>query len=428
MCSYWLLTKASVGSSRSQIATSPRPSGNSMGTSFMECTARSARPSSMASSSSFTNRPLPPIFASGTSRILSPWVLILTSSTVMLSCSRSSSDLMNSACHSARALLRVAMRRVRLDMALTVVRGKCAPRLPCGRKKSRHRGVCTPHMPGICPLSTPSGGGLVFLQPLANGAGMFATDGQCRLVTFEEQAVMTVGVAPQAADKAHPHQGVAMNPQQLFGVGLFQFFQGVVAQGFTPGMVQGYVLVVGFAVENGVQVNQLGTPVGANCQLPGAVISLPGEAAPLYPVCPASPLQGLRQGLFAHRLEQVAAGLHVKGLDGVMVIGRAENHRRRIFQLADLLRRLHAVHAGHANIQQQDIGLQAGDLPEGIVTVSGFTAHLVSRQVFQQPVDTLSRQWFVIGNQDALLWVGIHNLTVKQGVGAGLRFVAAASG
>src|SRR5690554_5821033 len=165
---YWLLTKASVGSSRSQIATSPRPSGNAMGTSFMECTARSARPSSMASSSSFTNRPLPPIFASGTSRILSPWVLILTSSTVMLSCSRSSSDLMNSACHSARALLRVAMRRVRLDMALTVVRGKCAPRLPCGSKKVPPPGCLYPSYARYLP----------FIYPVRGRAGVPATTGE----------------------------------------------------------------------------------------------------------------------------------------------------------------------------------------------------------------------------------------------------------
>src|SRR5690554_3274726 len=83
------------------------------------------------------NRPLPPILARGTSRILSPWVLILTSSTVTLSCSRSSSDLMNSACHSASALLRVAMRRVRLDMALTVVRENVPQGYLVAVKKSR---------------------------------------------------------------------------------------------------------------------------------------------------------------------------------------------------------------------------------------------------------------------------------------------------
>ena len=69
---YVLETKASRGSSRSQIQKRPRPSGKSMGTSFIECTAMSASFSSSAVSSSLTNKPLPPIFDSGESSSLSP--------------------------------------------------------------------------------------------------------------------------------------------------------------------------------------------------------------------------------------------------------------------------------------------------------------------------------------------------------------------
>ncbi len=59
-----------------------KPSGNAIGTSFIECTARSARPSKSAASNSLTNNPLPPIFAKGVSKILSPCVTNLTNSTV----------------------------------------------------------------------------------------------------------------------------------------------------------------------------------------------------------------------------------------------------------------------------------------------------------------------------------------------------------
>ncbi len=68
-------TNASRGSSRARIAASSNPAGSATGTSFAECTAMSARPSSSAASSSFTNSPLPPIFASERSRISSPRVL-----------------------------------------------------------------------------------------------------------------------------------------------------------------------------------------------------------------------------------------------------------------------------------------------------------------------------------------------------------------
>ena len=57
-----LETKASVGFSRGQITLRPRPFGNSIGTSFKECTAISALFSSMAISSSLTNKPLPPTY------------------------------------------------------------------------------------------------------------------------------------------------------------------------------------------------------------------------------------------------------------------------------------------------------------------------------------------------------------------------------
>ena len=57
---YLFDTNASRGSSRSITQASSNPCGNSIGTSLSECTAKSARPSSIATSNSLTNRPLPP--------------------------------------------------------------------------------------------------------------------------------------------------------------------------------------------------------------------------------------------------------------------------------------------------------------------------------------------------------------------------------
>ena len=69
-------TKASRGFSRAEMAASTKPSGITIGTSFIECTARWALPSCIATSSSLMNRPLPPISASGRSRIWSPLVVM----------------------------------------------------------------------------------------------------------------------------------------------------------------------------------------------------------------------------------------------------------------------------------------------------------------------------------------------------------------
>ena len=106
----WLDSRQSRGSSRSSTTGICSSGGSSTGTSFMECTARSASPASIACSSSLMKRPLPPILASGVSRMRSPAVLITSSSIRSSGWAASSRALTCSACHSASRLPRVAMR------------------------------------------------------------------------------------------------------------------------------------------------------------------------------------------------------------------------------------------------------------------------------------------------------------------------------
>ena len=108
---YWLDTTASRGSSRSVIAARQNPGGISAGMSFMECTARSARPSFRATSSSLMNSPFPPSVASLASCSSSPRVVIGRSSTRHFGYSDFSRCCTYSACHTARRLSRVAMMR-----------------------------------------------------------------------------------------------------------------------------------------------------------------------------------------------------------------------------------------------------------------------------------------------------------------------------
>ena len=81
MLLYLLLTKASPAFARSVIAVRHSPSGSTVGISFKLCTARSMVPSKSSCSISLVNRPLPPIFASGTSKMRSPLVTIFLSVT-----------------------------------------------------------------------------------------------------------------------------------------------------------------------------------------------------------------------------------------------------------------------------------------------------------------------------------------------------------
>src|SRR5256885_186902 len=102
-------TKQSRGSSLAEIAARQKISGRRIGTSFAECTAISARPSSSAASSSLTKRPFPPIWASGRSTIWSPRVVIPRMLTSQCGYRRLSSPATCSDCHIASRLLRDAM-------------------------------------------------------------------------------------------------------------------------------------------------------------------------------------------------------------------------------------------------------------------------------------------------------------------------------
>src|SRR4051812_5222555 len=110
------------------MAARAKPSGRSAGTSFIECTAMSARPSAIACSSSLTNRPLPPTSSRRRSISSSPRVLSGRSSTAIAAWTAARRDLMCSACHSARRLRRVAM--VRCWMLTLLVGDQLAHRRP----------------------------------------------------------------------------------------------------------------------------------------------------------------------------------------------------------------------------------------------------------------------------------------------------------
>ena len=86
------------------------PGRSAIGTSFIECTAMSASPRASASSSSFTKRPLPPIFASEVSSLRSPSVVMPRISTASAGMRLPASRAWTwRACHSASADSRVAM-------------------------------------------------------------------------------------------------------------------------------------------------------------------------------------------------------------------------------------------------------------------------------------------------------------------------------
>ena len=103
-------TRTSRASARSGMQARTSPSGVRAGRSLAEWTATSARPSSTAVWTSFTNTPWPPICSSGVVRSRSPVVSTTTTSTSTSGRTVARSPIRWSVCHRARALPRVAAR------------------------------------------------------------------------------------------------------------------------------------------------------------------------------------------------------------------------------------------------------------------------------------------------------------------------------
>src|SRR5438105_6285713 len=199
---YLLETKASLGSSRSRIAPRTKPGGSSAGTSFIECTARSARPSASAFSSSLTNRPLPPASSRRRSRSSSPRVDNGRSSTASPWCCATRRCFTCSACHSASRLRRVAM-----TMRLFV----------------------RDQLPQDGPL--PAADRQAFLQPVEH-------DRPVRLV------LGTAG-ALEAADRGARHQAVAVDAHEGRDELALERHQGLLDQVLAGACAHGDVLLLG---------------------------------------------------------------------------------------------------------------------------------------------------------------------------------------
>ena len=105
--SYRWLTRASPASALSVTAVITSPSGTITGISFRLCTAISISPASMAVSNSLVKSPLPPIFARGALRILSPLVVMSRFSIARSGYLFRNSPMTKSACHRASWLLLV---------------------------------------------------------------------------------------------------------------------------------------------------------------------------------------------------------------------------------------------------------------------------------------------------------------------------------
>ncbi|MCY1432833.1 hypothetical protein D9M71_488410 [compost metagenome] len=186
---------------------------------------------------------------------------------------------------------------------------------------------------------------------------------------------------------------------------VLQRLQRLVQQHLAASVTQGHVLVVGDEEDHLFQRNQLDALAGPCADMAARAGAAGrrrlGQRGELHAVRPRSLLQRLGQVFGAHRLDQVADRADLEGFQGEFVVGGTEDHRRRGFALAQLGGNLQAIEAGHADIQQDDIRLQAVDQRQRFFAIAGGGLEdAVSVHLPHQPGKALTRQGFVIDDQD----------------------------
>src|SRR5688572_7909269 len=238
MSSKRLLTKASAWSARARMAGSANGPSSSIGTSLSECTAQSASPRSIATSSSLRNSPLPPIAASERSSTSSPRVVIGTSTTSSPGCAARSRSAACSLCHRASGLLRVAMRIV----AMRHYRR-------CGAIHGRMAGTTPPTA-----LSVGSRGrrgrspDLQALDDFLEGGDAAAADFQRLLAVAQDRVDVAVGFAAQLEQLVARDQAVAVDAHEAFAELLFQRLERLLDQVLAARVVHDHVLFLGLQV------------------------------------------------------------------------------------------------------------------------------------------------------------------------------------
>ena len=124
------------------------------------------------------------------------------------------------------------------------------------------------------------------------------------------------------------------------------------------------------------------------------------EAGQLHAIGPLRLGQCIGQRFAAHRLEQVADSTHGKGVERVLAVRGAEHHGRRFGVLTELGGGLQAVQPGHANVQQQDIGMMRLNQLQGLVPIAGHLGQRpVPRQRTNQSRQPLAGQRLIISDQ-----------------------------
>jgi hypothetical protein len=114
-------------------------------------------------------------------------------------------------------------------------------------------------------------------------------------------------------------------------------------------------------------------------------------------------LQCRAQALARHRLGQVVDRVQLEGAYCMLRLCGDEDHAGRLRLAAQRGRQLHAVKAGQADVQQQQVAMPAAQQGQGLLRIPGFADDFAGRigAVLQQRTQAHTGQRLVVDQQDS---------------------------
>ena len=100
--------------------------------------------------------------------------------------------------------------------------------------------------------------------------------------------------------------------------------------------------------------------------------------------------------LATHGFQQVPDRLGLEGLEGVLVVCGREDHRGWLLEHGEMPRGLDPVHARHADVEQDHVGIELLTEPERLQPVGRFTHYRDLAQLLEQTAQPLARRRLVV--------------------------------
>jgi hypothetical protein len=242
---------------------------------------------------------------------------------------------------------------------------------------------------------------------LAHDVILPARDGEAFVQALQHDDPMPFALVDHAlepADRRACDQAIAVDAHELGGEFLLQAGERFLQQVLPRGRAHGDVLQLRLEEQDLVGWNQVDATAFVHAEVGARPRTQLAQHVLAHRRDRACTHQRIRQPGGPDRLEQVVDGVDLERLDRVGVVGRGEDHRRRVGHALQVLRDLDAVDARHAHVEQHDIDPVAGDVDQGLAPVGRLACHFEgdgAAAVGEQVLQPAARRRLVVDDQDA---------------------------